>query len=158
MDKEIGTVHENASSLSSDDQDLLKKAAESLELAYAPYSNFLVGAALRTDAGHVVCGANQENASYSLCMCGERVALYSKAISHPDEKVKVLAIRVSSATGVQVPAPPCGACLQVINEFEYRQQSGIRILLQGDSDIIYEIDSVQKLLPLNFDRSFLDHS
>ena len=64
------------------------------------------------------------------------------------------AIRVSTKKGVDKPAPPCGACLQVINEFEFRQEKPIRILLQGDSDIVYEIPTVQKLLPLNFDRSY----
>ena len=156
MNSDIGIVHADASGLSHDDQELLQAATRCLDLAYAPYSKFYVGAALRMRNGIIVLGANQENASYSLCICGERVALFNKAVHYPDEIVDTLAIRVSSANELDKPAPPCGACLQVINEFEGRQKQGIRILLQGDSEMVYEIESVQKLMPLNFDRSYLD--
>ncbi|MDX1410025.1 MAG: cytidine deaminase [Saprospiraceae bacterium] len=158
MNDQIGTVHQDASALGPADRALLEAATDSQQLAYAPYSRFVVGAALRTSAGHIVQGANQENASYSLCICGERVALFNKAIHYPGEAVDTLAICVSSQQGPDIPAPPCGACLQVINEFEYRQQAPIRILLKGDGPVVYEIESVQKLMPLNFDRSYLDRS
>ncbi|MDX1478735.1 MAG: cytidine deaminase [Saprospiraceae bacterium] len=156
MIEEIGIIHQDSSSLHEADRALLQAARDAQPLAYAPYSRFLVGAALRTVQGHMAIGANQENASYSLCMCGERVALFNKAVQYPQEPVDTLAIVVSSQHGPDVPAPPCGACLQVINEFEYRQGAPIRILLKGDGPLVYEISSVQKLLPLNFDRSFLD--
>jgi cytidine deaminase len=141
--------------LAEDDQKLLAMAADCLDLAYAPYSKFRVGAALRTASGHIVKGANQENASYSLCICGERVALFNKAVQYPEEAVTSLAIRVSASKPINRPAPPCGACLQVISEFERRQSQPMRILLQGDTDEVLYFDSVNDLLPVQFDGSFL---
>jgi cytidine deaminase len=138
------------------DQELLALAAQCLHLAYAPYSKFRVGAALRTESGHIVKGANQENASYSLCICGERVALFNKAVQYPDDAVVSLAIRVSGSKSVNRPAPPCGACLQVISEFERRQKKPIRILLQGDSDEVLCFATSKDLLPIQFDASFLE--
>jgi len=148
--------HQTFDALAKEDQEILTLAAESLDLAYAPYSKFRVGAALRTESGHIIKGANQENASYSLCICGERVALFSKAVQYPDAAVTSLAIRVSGSKPINRPAPPCGACLQVISEFERRQNSPIRILLQGDTDEVLYFDSVKDLLPVQFDGSFLE--
>jgi len=147
--------HHTFDALKEEDQHLLAFAAECLELAYAPYSRFRVGAALRTEAGHIVKGANQENASYSLCICGERVALFNKAVQYPNDAVISLAIRVSGSKVISRPAPPCGACLQVISEFEKRQNKPIRILLQGDTVEVLYFDSVADLLPVQFDGSFL---
>ncbi len=147
--------HYSFNALPEADQNLLAVATECLDLAYAPYSNFRVGAALITESGNIVKGANQENASYSLCICGERVALFNKAIQYPEEQVLVLAIKVSGRKAVSRPAPPCGACLQVISEFERRQDNPIRILLQGDSDEVLCFDSTKELLPVQFDGSFL---
>ena len=141
--------------LEAEDQEILSHATTSLDLAYAPYSKFRVGAALRSDTGQIVIGANQENASYSLCICGERVALFSKAVQFPNESVVSLAIRVSGSKPINRPAPPCGACLQVISEFELRQNGPIKILLQGDTDEVLYFDSVKDLLPVQFDGSFL---
>ena len=148
--------HQTFDALAKEDQEILALAAESLDLAYAPYSKFRVGAALRTESGHIIKGANQENASYSLCICGERVALFNKAVQYPDATVTSLAIRVSGSKPINRPAPPCGACLQVISEFERRQNSPIRILLQGDTDEVLYFDSVKDLLPIQFDGSFLE--
>ena len=142
--------------LSESDKQLLDIAAECLDLAYAPYSKFRVGAALRTESGNIVKGANQENASYPLCICGERVALFNKAITFPKESVHSLAIRVSGSKSIDRPAPPCGACLQVISEFERRQDGPIRILLQGDTNEVLRFESVKELLPIQFDGSFLE--
>lgn len=148
--------HKTFDTLTPEDQKLLTLAAECLDLAYAPYSKFRVGAALRTESGNFVKGANQENASYSLCICGERVALFNKAVQYPDDAVTSLAIRVSGSKPVNRPAPPCGACLQVISEFERRQNGPMRILLQGDTDEVLYFDSVKDLLPVQFDGSFLE--
>lgn len=149
-------VHQNADTLNRADRDLLKRAAENQKLAYAPYSEFLVGAALRTKEGEIVDGANQENASYPLCMCGERVALYNCAVQYPGQEIETIAIVVHGTKPMPAPAPPCGACLQVIREFEYRQSDKpIRILLKADSDTVWEVPSVKTMLPYAFDGSFL---
>jgi cytidine deaminase len=148
--------HQTYDVLSESDKQLLDIAAACLDLAYAPYSKFRVGAALRTESGNIVKGANQENASYPLCICGERVALFNKAVTFPMESVQSLAIRVSGSKPIDRPAPPCGACLQVMSEFERRQGGPIRILLQGDTNEVLRFESVKELLPIQFDGSFLE--
>jgi len=91
---------------------LLKIAADACERAYAPYSQFRVGAAIQTETGEIFSGCNIENASYGLTVCAERVALW-KAVSEGFHGFSVIAIVTE---GVQ-PVPPCGACCQVLVEF-----------------------------------------
>lgn len=149
-------VHENPDSLDRKDQELLLFASEQVNKAYAPYSLFRVGAAVRLEDGSLFPGSNQENASYPLCMCGERVALYNAAANAPDKKPVSLAIVIKNEKKpVTSPVSPCGACRQVISEFENRYQSPIRILLKADGHTVYEIQSVKDILPLNFDASYL---
>jgi cytidine deaminase len=80
--------------------------------SYSPYSNFRVGAAVLTDSGKIHAGANIENASYGLCMCAERTAIFTAA-SAGDRTLKAIVVYTPTAT----PTMPCGACRQVINEF-----------------------------------------
>ncbi len=143
-------------SLSMDDQELIKEAIEQLDIAYAPYSDFNVGASVRLSNGASFQGSNQENASYPLCICGERVALYHAAVLHPDIPMKTLAI-VARNNKKTLPHPvfPCGACRQVIVEYETRHNQKMKILLKGDSDEIYILESGHSLLPFSFDGSFL---
>ena len=77
--------------LNKSDKILIEKAIVALDRAYAPYSKFYVGAAARLESGQIVLGANQENASYPLCMCGERVALYNAGVNFPNQKIVTLA-------------------------------------------------------------------
>jgi len=100
------------------DQDLLVAARQARQKAYAPYSNFNVGAALRTRSGLVFSGCNVENASYGLTICAERVAV-TKAISEGERDFEAIAI--VSQGGVA----PCGACRQVLAEFNPQ----LRVLL-----------------------------
>lgn len=90
--------------------ELIRQAIAARRKAYAPYSKFLVGAALLTDSGEIVIGANVENASYGLTMCAERVAIGS-AMAAGHRKFQALAIATVG------PASPCGACRQVVAEF-----------------------------------------
>ena len=157
MQGEHVVIHGDTAALRAEDQNLLKHAGEFLKRAYAPYSGFQVGAAIITDAGNTVGGANQENASYPLCMCGERVALYNYAIQYPGEAIDTIAIVVIGKKKGLSPAPPCGACLQVMREFELRQDGKpIRILLKADQDVVWEVPSVKVMLPYSFDGSFLE--
>lgn len=148
-------THPNDSDLHVADRQLLRDAIAAQELSYAPYSRFRVGSALRTTNGSICRGANQENASYPLCICGERVALFNKAIHFPTESVEVIAITVSGGNDLVQPAPPCGACLQVMSEFEQRHDQKMRILLQASGPQVYEFNSVSELLPVQFNRDFL---
>lgn len=143
-------------SLTSNDRSLIALAKEQLEIAYAPYSNFYVGAALELENGERITGCNQENASYPLCTCGEHNALVSAGNGYPGIKIVTLAITAKNPKlPVTKPVTPCGACRQIIAEFEVRQNAPIRLLLQGETGDIYEFESVKDLLPLSFDRTFL---
>ncbi|HRO07729.1 MAG TPA: cytidine deaminase [Saprospiraceae bacterium] len=144
------------SELTPADLELVQKAMEQLPKAYAPYSGFHVGAAVRLADDSIFVGSNQENASYPLCMCGERVALYNAAANKPDVSPMTLAITIQNQKiKITEPASPCGACRQVISEYAFRHKQPIRILLKADSEVVYEIQSNEDLLPLGFNGSFL---
>lgn len=149
-------IYENMNELSPQDNELMTTAIQQLDHAYAPYSNFHVGAAVRLGNDLIFPGCNQENASYPLCMCGERVALYNAASHHPKVLVESLAITIKNTKQyIEKPVSPCGACRQVIAEFEQRHNHPIRILLKSDGPKVYEIRGISGLLPLGFDGSFL---
>lgn len=93
---------------------LLKAAKTAMKKAHAPYSKFRVGAALVTTKGEVFTGSNVENASYGLCNCAERTAIFT-AVAKLGGKMRIKAIAVTNDQGV--PCSPCGACRQVIYEF-----------------------------------------
>lgn len=131
-------------------------AVDMLDKAYAPYSHFHVGAAVVTASGKLYPGCNQENASYPLCICGERVALYNAGAHEHDVAIDILAITCRSKDkAIDKPISPCGACRQVISEYEQRHQKAITILLKGDGDIIYKIVGASHLLPYFFDNTYL---
>ncbi|MBO5104222.1 MAG: cytidine deaminase [Ruminococcus sp.] len=97
-------------------KDFFEMAVKSAEKAYAPYSNFKVGAVLLTKDGQIFTGCNIENASYSMTMCAERTAVF-KAVSSGFRDFKAIAVAGSSDGDFSKPCIPCGACLQVLSEF-----------------------------------------
>jgi len=121
--------------------DLFEVALRVAKDAYAPYSNFRVGAALLTETGEVIKGVNVENRSYGLTNCAERTAIYS-AIAVGKKKFIKLAIATPDAT---YPVPPCGACRQVISEF--MDKSALIIFGSSREDI--KILTVEDLYPLD---------
>lgn len=142
--------------LSKKENELIEEAIHQMDHAYAPYSNFLVGAAVLLENGKIYGGCNQENASYPLCMCGERVALYHATISEPNQKVLSIAITAKNEkTKLIKPVMPCGACRQVITEYSDRHNQVIKIYLRTDEDLVYVCEDSYKLLPFGFDKSFL---
>jgi cytidine deaminase len=142
--------------LSDIDAQLLARAKEAAKGAYAPYSNFKVGAALLMENGVIVIGNNQENAAFPVTMCGERTAVFSAAAQYPNTPIEAIAITIISAKGaIDRPIPPCGSCRQVIYENEVRHQCDIRLILQGDIGEIYVVKTVKDILPLLFDASYL---
>lgn len=137
-------------------QKLLHQAISALDDAYAPYSNFTVGAAILLENGEIVKGSNQENAAYSLCLCAERVALAAAAARFPAVKIKALAVTVNNLKlEINQPVSPCGACRQVLSEVMDRQGEHIKVLMQGKSGPIYMMESAKDLLPLSFTSDFL---
>ena len=126
-----------------DKKELVAKAVEARNLSYSPYSKFKVGAALLTKDGQVFLGANIENSSYPLCMCGERNALYN-AMMHGYKKSDFVALALSADT--DGPCSPCGACRQVISELMNADAPVIMSNLKGD----VQETNAKELLPFAF--------
>lgn len=135
--------------LTEEDKNLIAKSKEALKGAYAPYSNFCVGAAVAC-SGDIVIGSNQENEAYPSGMCAERVALYSASSQYPMQTISSIAISAYNKNSEEdAVAFPCGACRQVLLEYEKRQNLPIRILVSAKNEV-YIIESAKSLLPLSF--------
>ena len=142
--------------LSPAQQQLLAKAKRAIRDAYAPYSGFCVGAAVLLDNGKTIQGANQENAAYSVCLCAERVALANAAMRYPKAKAISIAISAKAPTKkIKEPVAPCGTCRQYMLEVENKNQQSIEVIMQGEEGQVYVVDTIQALLPISFDGSFL---
>lgn len=124
--------------------ELVARGEEARQLAYEPYSDYPVGAALLTESGRIYTGANVENASYPLSMCAERIALF-KAVTSGDRKP--VAISVVTDNG----GSPCGACRQVLSEFGL---DTLVIMADGEGAIVKEM-AVRDLLPAAFTPNHL---
>jgi cytidine deaminase len=137
-------------------QNLMNKAIEARENAYAPYSKFNVGAALLLNNEEIIIGSNQENASYPSGLCAERTAIYYAGAKYPNAKILKMAISASSQKQLtSKPIPPCGACRQSIAEYEIKQNQHIEIYFMGKEGKVVKSDSLANLLPLLFDNSVL---
>lgn len=135
---------------------LMKKAIEARDNAYAPYSNFYVGAALLLDNGEIITGNNQENASYPSGLCAERTAIYYAGAQYPKSKVVKMAISATSKSKPTLsPIPPCGACRQAIAEYEVKQNTPIEIYFMGEAGTVAKSNSLSNLLPFVFDKTAL---
>lgn len=149
-------VYESIDEISQDIQDLMKKAVEVRENAYAPYSRFKVGAAILLENGEVVVGSNQENASYPSGLCAERTAVYAAGAQHPNIRILKIAITARSLKHKVVsPVPPCGACRQALAEYEVKQEEPIELYFMGETGKVVKAESIKDLLPLAFDNSCL---
>jgi len=149
-------VYDAISELPQEAQDLMNKAQQARENAYAPYSSFNVGAALQLANGEVILGNNQENAAFPSGLCAERVAIFYAGATYPGIAVTSIAISVRSLKHVvETPTPPCGACRQAIAEYEVNQKSPISIYFMGEKGKVVKADSIKGLLPLIFDNTFL---
>ena len=152
----VFTVFNSIDETSPQIQQLLQHAINARKKAYAPYSKFLVGAALLLDNGEIVTGNNQENTSYPSGLCAERTAIYYAGSQFPGHKIMTLAISAGSENSVNTePIPPCGACRQAIAEYEVNQDQPVEIYFMGESGKVVRSDSLANLLPLIFDRSVL---
>lgn len=152
--KEIKIAYEEYDSidnLSKDDHELAIAALEATEGSYAPYSKFNVGAAVRLGSGQIIKGANQENAAFPSGLCAERTAMFYASASHPDEVMTGIAI-AARQNGVlcENPATPCGACRQVMAQYQIKGGRPISVLLVGGTKI-WKFAKVDDLLPLIFD-------
>ena len=149
-------VFDDLSELVEKDAWLLTEARNITKEAYAPYSNFYVGAAAILSNGEIVVGTNQENASYPVGICAERVLLGSVATMHPNVPIESIAVSYDG-NGVKSdhPISPCGMCRQALLEYETRLNKPIRLILSGQEGKIFVIKSASLLLPFAFTKKEL---
>lgn len=132
------------------DRELIERAMKATDNAYAEYSHFYVGAALRLANGTIVIGVNQENAAFPSGLCAERTAVFSAQANYPDQPIEAIALVARNDNGlIDNPVTPCGACRQVLLGVEERYGLPMRILMYGKSGV-YSVGSAKDLLPLSF--------
>ena len=144
-------IYANDQELATNDLKLLEAARKSCDKAYAPYSNFWVGAAVQLATDEIVTGNNQENAAYPSGICAERSAIYWIGANYPTEQIEAIAVSAKHANTTKfLPVTPCGSCRQALSEYENRQKGNIRVILEGQNGEVWIVPSVESLLPLKF--------
>ncbi len=144
-------IYASSEALNIADAALLASARATISSAYAPYSNFKVGASARLIDGNIVTGTNQENASYPVGICAERVLLSAVASQFKGAGITSMAISYDNLNGKSNhPISPCGICRQSLVEYEDRTHQPMRIILSGLQGEVYIIEKAQQLLPLIF--------
>lgn len=143
--------HDDETTLSEEEASLLRAARAVTQHAYAPYSRFRVGAMLLMENGKTVSGTNQENASYPVGICAERVGLSAASSQYPGMPVKAIAVSYENELGESDrPITPCGICRQTLAEYQQRFSAPIRLILAGRTGKIWVIPDSGALLPLSF--------
>ena len=149
-------VFDTLEELPTEIQDLMNQAVEIRKKAYAPYSQFRVGAAILLDNGKIILGSNQENAAYPSGLCAERTAIFYAGSMYPEAKILKMAITAASDTNqTKAPIPPCGSCRQAIAEYEIKQDTPIEIYFMGEIGEVYQSASLKNLLPFMFEKKLL---
>ena len=153
MDKEFKFTYKTLPLESLDGNDLLlvEKAVSGMDNAYAPYSNFKVGASVKLENGEIVVGNNQENIAYPSGLCAERVALFYVGANYPNVSIETICI-VGKGDLIPIDSilAPCGACRQVMIESEQRQSKPIRVILVNQNKTVVVIKTVKHFLPFIF--------
>lgn len=133
------------------DRELVNAAMEAQQGSYAPYSTFHVGAALRLDDGTIVKGSNQENSAYPSGLCAERTAMFHAHSTYPDRVMTALAIVGGFDHSIsESPCAPCGACRQVMAEFQTTGRHPLSVIMYG-SRKAWKFEKVDDILPFIFD-------
>lgn len=154
-DKEIKISFKEYSSLDEmemPDRELTHEAINAMRGSYSPYSHFHVGAAVRLSDGTMVRGANQENAAYPSGTCAERSAMFAAGSQHPDKDIISIAV-AGGPEGVlsDYPASPCGACRQVMAQYQTKAGKPMSVILVGRNKI-WKFSRVDDILPLIFNN------
>lgn len=147
------TEYRGIEELPAREKGLLEKAIGATKGAYAPYSKFRVGAAVLLSNGEIIIGANQENAAYPSGLCAERTALFAAHTLHPDATVEAIALTAVDPSGKMLPTItyPCGACRQVMVEYEQMASKPITIII-GASKAVQVFEGVSTIMPFIFDN------
>lgn len=149
-------LYEDLEELNALDAELMRCAHEATKKAYAPYSRFHVGAAVRLANGVIVTGCNIENAAYPSGLCAERVTIFSAQAQYPGVAIEALAVTAHSEKKlIDEPVAPCGACRQVMVEVEQLSKRKLRVLCQGEVGPVMVFDGIESLMPFVFLDKFL---
>lgn len=143
--------YDSIDELPEEDKILIQSALNISENAYAPYSHFKVGAVVEFLNGERVLGSNQENMAYPSGLCAERVAVFSASSLRPRTPIKTIAIAARNEKGEIANASPCGACRQVLLEYESSLKHPIRVLFFNNNRKILSFNSVSDILPFHFE-------
>jgi len=154
INHEIKIAFEEYSSikeLTQTDQNLCLEAVKAMGNSYSPYSKFRVGAALRLTSGEVIYGSNQENVAYPSGLCAERVALFHWGAVYPHDPIESIAITAhTDEFHLFKPVTPCGSCLQVLAEYEKKQDQKVKIILYCQDGPIWMANGIESFLPFLF--------
>ncbi|NCC98674.1 MAG: cytidine deaminase [Bacteroidia bacterium] len=154
MDKTL--QHINSENLTGYRKELVEKAKSAALKAYAPYSNFKIGAAVLMSDGQIYTASNQENAAFGECICAERVTLLYATANNPDVAPKAMAIAaINNGSFTEQIITPCGACRQVFAEMEKRYKSPIELILYSTNESVL-VNSAADLLPLSFSYGIME--
>ena len=133
------------------DIDLCAEAVKALKNSHSPYSKFRVGVAMRLQSGKILHASNQENAAYPSGLCAERVALFNWGANYPDDPIEAMAITAhTDEFKLTRPVTSCGACLQVLAEYEKKQNRSIKILLYCQQGPVWSATGIESFLPFLF--------
>jgi cytidine deaminase len=133
------------------DQSLCLEAVKAMGNSHSPYSKFRVGAALQLQSGKIIYGSNQENVAYPSGLCAERVALFHWGANHPDDLIESIAITAhTDEFKILKPVTPCGACLQVLAEYEKKQSKPVKVILFCNDGPVWVTNGIESFLPFLF--------
>ena len=132
------------------EREVLEKAIEATYTAYSPYSHFCVGAAVLLDNGEIVIGSNQENVAYPSGLCAERTAMFAASTQYPKMPMRKIAIVGKNQQGQLCAATPCGACRQVMSEYQDIAGHKLQIILYSEGGTVLVFDGIDSLLPMRF--------
>ena len=145
------TEYPSLTNLSETDQQLCREAVKALKNSHSPYSKFRVGAALRLQSGMIIHGSNQENVAYPSGLCAERVALFYWGANYPDDPIEAMAVTASTNEfELSQPVASCGSCLQVMAEYEKKQNKQIQYMLFCHDGPVWVINGIESFLPFLF--------
>lgn len=148
--------YDSLNELQEEQKNLVEAARKACKGSYSVYSRFKVGAAVLLDNGEVITGNNQENIAYPSGLCAERVALFYAQSMYPNSSIQMIAIAANSESDkMNEPVMPCGACRQVMAEYEDRHNVKLKTIMASETGKVLVADNMEALLPMRFRADFL---
>lgn len=143
--------YDSIEQMNPEDRELAQAAINATKHSYAPYSKFNVGAAVMLEDGEIITGSNQENAAYPSGLCAERTAMFYASANRPDKGMTKIAVAAGQDGKLcDSPATPCGACRQVMAQYQTKGGRNMEIILVGGKRI-WKFEKVDDILPFIFD-------